>query len=219
MALDPASSWGGESKTQGGSPITARVGAALPALLWCSDTPLTTWVPPAPCQAPAEQVGLCLFAELPSTQQGCARYLPGKQTPRQNAKAAATTQPPRFSAGREPLLQQDPQSRRACSGFGYLPALQMCPPQGRAQGSTSVQRTPGNQRPSRPQGALLAHGQSMPTQPPASRTRRSFQQLSPVPTPMHSVIPPRPQDSAPVLAQPHRAPPCPAPSPISLAAL
>lgn len=93
MALDPASSWGGESKTQGGSPITARVGAALPALLWCSDTPLTTWVPPAPCQAPAEQVGLCLFAELPSTQQGCARYLPSKQTPRQNAKAAATTQP------------------------------------------------------------------------------------------------------------------------------
>lgn len=114
MARDPASSWGGESKTQWGSPIRARVGAALPALPWCSDTPLTTWVPPAPCQAPAEQVGPCLFAELPSTQQGCARYLPGKQTPRQNAKAAATTQPLRLSAGREALLQQDPQSRRAC---------------------------------------------------------------------------------------------------------
>lgn len=139
-----------------------------------------------PCTLPGSREQVRLRLSACPAQQGCARRLPGKQTPRQNARAAASTELLRPSAGREPLLHGDPQCGshgKARRWVGVPAVLPVRPPQGRAEGSASqpcrprsAQCTPAHHRPSR-QGTLLPRGQ--PAAPDPSRTPRSLPSVQP----------------------------------------
>lgn len=166
-----------------------------------------------PCTLPGSREQVRLRLSACPAQQGCARRLPGKQTPRQNARAAASTELLRPSAGREPLLHGDPQCGshgKARRWVGVPAVLPVRPPQGRAEGSASqpcrprsAQCTPAHHRPSRQAHCCLAVSQQPPTPPGPPAPSHQF---SPGPTAMHAVIPPQPRDSPSVLPPPGRSP-------------